>query len=197
MEKITDLDDLLRHSWNLLFRGAVQRRHAYHTPVLATMNASTPHARTVVLRETDTKKRRLIIYTDLRTQKVADIQVNPQASLVFWDKGKNTQIRASGTVHLHQKDEVAKKYWDKIPAKNRRDYATKQAPGSEKEGDYLPAYWQEEELDASKTEVHFEHFAVLIVEVNQLDFLLLKREGHSRAKFEWKEEQWKGSWVVP
>ncbi|MEM0995268.1 MAG: pyridoxamine 5'-phosphate oxidase family protein, partial [Bacteroidota bacterium] len=142
--------------------------------------------------------RTLVIYTDSRTQKVKDIQQISQVSLVFWDKGKSTQIRASGKATLHHEDTLAKQYWDKIPAKNRRDYATRQAPGSERdETSYLPDYWQAEELDKEKTEAHFKHFVVLSLVVSQIDYLRLSRDGHSRAKLVWEAEEWQGNLVVP
>lgn len=111
MEKIDTLEEILRTSWNLLFRGAVQNRHPYHTPVLATTNGKVPNARTVVLRETQIDNRQLLIYTDRRTAKIEDLRQCPFASLVFWDKGKSVQIRAKGKVHIHHQNELARTKW--------------------------------------------------------------------------------------
>lgn len=199
MERINDLEELLRYTWNALFRGAVQNRHPYHTPVLATTNGEFPSARTVVLRETNVEERQLLIYTDARTHKVEDLKQCPFASVVFWDKGKSVQIRAKGKVTIHRQNELAKIKWDKIPAKNRRDYATINAPGTakKKSENFLPEYWSAGDLTNEKTEEHYANFVVLVIEIREIDFLHLDRTGHQRAQFLWKDRSWQKSWVVP
>ena len=199
MERINDLEELLRYTWNLLFRGAVQNRHPYHTPVLATTNGEFPSARTVVLRETKVEERQLLIYTDMRTPKVEDLQQCPFASLVFWDKGKSVQIRVKGEVHIHHQNEISKEKWGKIPAKNRKDYATVNAPGTTKDQkeSFLPEYWSEDDLNSEKTEEHYANFVVLSIEITEIDFLHLDRSGHQRAQFLWQNQNWQKAWIVP
>jgi len=199
MERIDDLDELLRYSWNSLFRGAVQHRHPYHTPVLATSNGQFPSARTVVLRETIVEHRQLLIYTDIRTPKVKDLQQYPFTSLVFWDKSKSIQIRVKGKVKIHHQDELARQKWENIPTKSRKDYAATIAPGKtkNKEEAFLPSYWSNDNLKAEKSDENYVNFAVLAIEVLEIDFLNLDRSSHQRAKFIWKHQKWIKSWIVP
>ncbi|MEM8524912.1 MAG: pyridoxamine 5'-phosphate oxidase family protein [Bacteroidota bacterium] len=199
MEKIDTLEEVLRTCWNLLYRGAVQVRHAYHTPVLATTDGKLPSARTVVLRETKVAERQLLFYTDIRTPKIEDLRQYPFASLVFWDKGKSVQIRAKGKVTIHHQDDLAKSKWELIAPKNRKDYATLTAPGTAKAKSAipLPNYWIEGELTIEKTNEHYLNFAVLAIEIVELDFLHLNRSGHQRAQFIWEAPDWKKSWVTP
>lgn len=199
MERINDLEGLLRYAWNALYRGAVQNRHPYHTPVLATTNGKFPSARTVVLRETQVEKRQLLIYTDIRTPKVKDLRRYPIASLVFWDKGKSVQIRARGEIKIHHQDELAREKWENIPAKNRKDYATVSAPGTTKNKDenFLLEYWSEDHLTNEKTEEHYTNFVVLAMEVTEIDLLHLDRASHQRARFFWENQNWQKSWIVP
>ncbi|MEL6943775.1 MAG: pyridoxamine 5'-phosphate oxidase family protein, partial [Bacteroidota bacterium] len=179
--------------------GAVQNRHSYHTPVLATTDGQYPSARTVVLRETIVEKRLMLIYTDIRTPKIKDLKSNPFASLVFWDKGKSVQIRAKGKIEIHHQDDLAKEKWSAIPAKNRRDYATTTAPSSARTNtdSPLPSYWSNDGLTTEKTDAHYVNFAVLAMTVSEIDFLHLNRAGHQRALFTWEQEDWQKSWIVP
>jgi len=198
MEKIENLDDILRDAWNRLFRAAVQRNNPMHTPALATFDGQQVQCRTVVIRETDTSARLLTCYTDVRSAKIEALRAYPQASWLFWNPGKKFQIRARGTTHIHHKDALAKATWDDIPPKNRTDYAAKNAPGSAlNQPDDGQPDWEAEAPNAENTAYAFDNFVVLQTEVTQLDWLHLHRDGHRRAYFEWQGGDWKKQWLVP
>jgi len=38
---------------------------------------------------------------------------------------------------------------------------------------------------------------VLASEINMLDWLFLRVEGHRRAWFAWKDGRWQGEWISP
>ena len=42
-----------------------------------------------------------------------------------------------------------------------------------------------------------EHFAVLACEINEIDWLFLRVEGHRRARFIWSGDVWQGQWIAP
>ena len=42
-----------------------------------------------------------------------------------------------------------------------------------------------------------EHFVVLACEIDTLDWLFLRVEGHRRARFQWTERGWQGEWIAP
>lgn len=201
MERFNQLDDVLRSCWNLLFRATVQRNSPFRTPVLTTIADAQPNARTVVMRSVDTAERQLLCYTDMRSAKVKELKANSIVCWVFWDESRKIQIRATGKTKLHNQDELAQAKWKDIPVRNRKDYATRAAPGTpqSKSKDYLPEYWNEESLALEKTEDFFENFVVIVCEVTQLDWLHLHREGHQRAKFNWNENtsKWDKTWLVP
>ncbi len=199
MERFDDLDDVLRSCWNLLYKGAVQTKDDFHTPVLATTNGQTPNARTVVLRETIPAERKLVAYSDIRSGKIEDIEQYPHACWVFWNPSKHIQIRATGKVTIHHKNELAAEKWAKITPAKRRDYATAKAPGHSKqfaENDLSP-FWNNTVLNSDTTNMFFEHFVVLSTEVEEIDWLHLHREGHQRAKFYWVNLEWQKMWAVP
>ncbi|MEM1326374.1 MAG: pyridoxamine 5'-phosphate oxidase family protein [Bacteroidota bacterium] len=187
------LDQILRQSWNLLFRGAVQARHPYHTPILVSTDGKNVHGRTVVLRKTIVEERQLWVYTDIRSDKISDFRQQPQASFVFWDKGKSIQLRTQATVDIHHQDDMSQNIWQNIPPKNRRDYVTLSAPGQpiKNPDEALPADWE------SKTAAAADNFALLIFTVHHIDYLHLSREEHTRASFVWKNGEWEQSFLVP
>ena len=193
------LEQIQSSCWSLLFRGAVQNRDEFHTPVLATYNGTVPNARTVVLRETIIEHRTLLFYSDIRSTKIKELETCPFATLVFWNPGKHVQIRAKGEVTIHHKDEVAIAAWAKLPAKNRKDYATTTPPSSVAVSaeNHLPEFWSQENLSVETTNPFFVNFVVLAMVVTELDWLLLEREGHKRALFTWEDSQWHSSWLVP
>jgi len=198
MEKMENLNDILRDTWNQLFRAAVQRKSPLHTPAFATFDGEKVASRIVVIRETDTADRLLTCYTDFRSKKVAALQQHPRASWLFWHPGKKFQIRASGTTTIHCKDDLARGKWEAIPPKNRKDYGAKLAPGSvlQQPTDGLD-HLEEEMLTTENTAYTLDNFTVLRTEVTELDWLHLHRDGHRRAIFQWQDGDWKKQWVVP
>ncbi|MDG2095636.1 MAG: hypothetical protein P8J89_10250, partial [Phycisphaerales bacterium] len=66
-----DSDSIYDSLWKLLEEGSSNRRHAFHTPVLATrMSSGDPDLRTVVLRRVDPRLRMVCCHTDSRSPKV-------------------------------------------------------------------------------------------------------------------------------
>jgi len=193
-----NLEDILRDTWNQLFRAAVQRNSPLHTPALATFDGQQVQVRTIVIRKTDTNARLLTCYTDFRSSKIQALQKYPQASWLFWHPGKKFQIRARGTTRIHHEDDLAKATWEELPPKNRTDYAASTAPGSSLEapGDSQPD-WEAEPPNAENTAYTFHNFALLRTEVTTLDWLHLHRDGHRRAYFEWQDGNWNMQWLVP
>ena len=84
--------------WAELVRAAGTRGHPWRQPVLAT---SCPvrgaQARTVVLRDVDPAARVLIVYTDTRTPKVAQLAHDPRAQIVCWSAVLGWQSVNPGT----------------------------------------------------------------------------------------------------
>ena len=80
----------------------------------------------VVLRKADRLTRSLTFYTHRSSQKVADIQSEPSAEILFWDAGKQFQIRLRGKVML---SDGPSEIWDTFRDGTRRNYAAEPAAG--------------------------------------------------------------------
>ena len=198
MERFSSLDSLLSHSWNLLFRATAGKNKAFRCGYVGTIHEGIPQLRTVVLRKVERSERELVFYTDHRSAKVEQLRRNPHLSWLFWDQGRSFQLRASGKTQLHYRDDRARKDWEGLAPKDRKDYGAMQAPGTSlpEPTDGKPDLW-DEDITASQTEYTFDNFLLVSTFVEDLDLLHLHREGHQRAQFSWEEEEWKGSWVVP
>ena len=162
--------DIRQRIWVELQRATHDRHHEWRTPVVATVGADgLPGARTVVLRHADVKSASLAFYTDSRSPKVAELQAAPQAALVFWSKRLSWQLRVSARVRVETAGPLLDAAWLRIsqsPA--AADYLSATAPGS-------PLC----QPNNAPNPQH--HLAILIAQVDILDWLELARTGHRRA----------------
>ena len=198
IDKNSSLEDILEHAWGLLGRGGADGKHPFHYPVLATFNQENVQQRTVVLRDTQRPEGLLITYSDIRTQKIADMQQNGRANWLFYDHGSKEQIRAKGDVTIHHKDDMTREKWDRIPPEARGDYIGPHKPGSEADAyeSNLPESFLEEPTEEN-TAQGFENFCVIVSKIEELDFLKLMKGGHLRCRFSREGDIWKRRWVAP
>ena len=165
---------------------ATQDRHSqWRTPILATVDKEgSPDARTVVLRHADAKLSRLHIYTDRRSPKVAELADQPNAMLVFWSKRLNWQLRVRVNMSVQTAGLQVDAVWARVSQSAAAgDYLSPSTPG-----DRLPSAPQ---LPRDSTHPH--HLAILVAQVQEIDWLELARSGHRRALL--GAETWE--WRVP
>lgn len=198
MDRFETLDDFLDKSWRLLLNASVKRNHPMRTPVLGTFDGERAQLRTVILRQTDIPKRTLLFYSDFRAAKIAHLQKNMQLAGLFYHPRKQWQIRVRGDITLHHEDDVAQSHWSKQSIVSRANYASELVPGTVTDEctDGLPHGWNSN-MDIADTEFAFANFAVIALEVAEMDTLLLHRAGHQRAHFTWKNGSWQKNWLVP
>ncbi len=181
MESSSQTPSEIRHRiWTELGRAALDRHHAWRTPVLATAGEDgRPHARTIVLRETDAKTSYLHFYSDGRSAKIAQLSERPDAQLVFWSKRLNWQLRVEVCIEIHAAGPAVDSVWARVsqsPA--AADYLSPSAPGSA--------------LSAAQllTTPSRHHLVVLSAKVHEIDWLELARAGHRRARLSTVSWEW-------
>jgi pyridoxamine 5'-phosphate oxidase len=192
MTRLTDLSAIHAAMWRELDHAAQQREHAWRTPVLATVSAEGADARTVVLREVDAAAQRLVIYTDARAGKVAQLAGDPRAVLVFWSEALGWQLRMRCTFAVEISGLSVTSRWARIrhsPA--AQDYLSPLPPGSPLLDDAPTARRVSGTHNPRATPREF--FAVLTATVQSVDWLELHADGHRRAGFKGQE----ASWLVP
>ena len=191
--RLDDLDAVLSDAWRRLEAAVAARNAAFRTPVLGTATeAGLPSARVVILRGFDPARRVLRIFTDARSGKVADLEREPRAALLFYDAGAQLQLRCAVDVAVHRGDSVAREAWDGTSPIHRRNYLARARPGSPI--DTPGPDWSEDE----DTDAPFDVFCVLVARIVALDWLCLSDGGNRRARFDWSDRsRLRATWLVP
>ncbi len=198
-----DLREALAEACRLLARGVADRRHAFHTPTLATLGLDgAPRARTLVLRGCEAATRTLRLHTDRRAGKWAELEAEPRCALHLYDAGAAIQVRLLGRASLHAGDGVADAAWEATRPFSRLIYAVQPAPGSPTAAP-PPAPTPAPTPASQDGTGAREHFAAILFRWHRLEWLWLAAEGHRRARFTWDEhaaeaaDTAEATWLVP
>ena len=172
--------------WQELVRAAHDKHHEWRTPVLATVDGDAADARTVVLREVDADDATLVIFSDARAAKLAQLQAHPVGTLVMWSRRLSWQLRLRVQLSAQTDGLAVASRWARLrlsPA--AQDYLSPQAPGlalAPPDVQAPPA--------AALPAADRGHFALLQARVLSADWLELHREGHRRARFDESGARW-------
>lgn len=177
----------------MLVRGAADRRHAFHTPSVATIGRDgAPRVRTVVLRAAEPATRTLRFHTDRRSGKAAELAADPRVSLHAYGAGEKLQLRLDGRATLHRDDAVADAAWAATRPFSRACYRLAAAPGQAASDPYAALAEAGEGPEAGR-----EAFSAVTVAVERMEVLYLAAAGHRRALFDWRGGTLAASWLVP
>jgi len=190
------LNDVHSDLVNRLIRAAGDRKSPMHVPAVVTSDVD---ARGMVLREFDSAAWTLRFHTDTRAPKVAAIEADPRAAVLFYDKEAKIQIRVRGTAEILRDAQVTQTAWNNGSNFARRCYMG-DGPGavSDTPTSGLPAELEgteptDEQLIPART-----NFAVIRITLLEADWLYLAHTGHVRARFDRDEAgEWQGRWVAP
>ncbi len=195
-----DLDATFAHAWHLWVRGGKDRRSAFHTPVVATITPDgAPQARVMVLRQADMARRSLRFHTDTRSTKVAELGRNPAITVLGYDPGHKIQLRVRGRGIVDAASPEAEAAWDRTSLPSRKCYLADPAPGTpspEPTSGLAPDWATRDPLEAESLAGRAQ-FAILLVEVVELEWVYLAASGHRRARFTWQDDSWEKTWLVP
>lgn len=199
---LNDLELSLQKAWELLSEGATDRHSPLHTPAVATITAAgTPSQRIMVLRESFPASRRLRFNTDSRASKVADIGLGGAVSVLGYHPDAKVQLRLAGTAVVQSAGSEADAAWAQASLYGQRCYLVEPAPGQAVDA---PTSGLEPALEGVKPTPEQvaparAHFAVLLVEVQTIEWLYLAHDGHRRSIFDWDPDRnrWDGRWLVP
>lgn len=202
-----DLEAVLADVWRRLAVAADDRGSQFRTPVLATLTQDgLPSARVVILRSADPAARVLEIYSDARSQKIRELELQPSASLLFYDSTALIQLRLTVRVTVLSDSATVTRAWEALGQHSRRDYQALSAPASPlaapgsgladspMEQDSTP----EQDEAGEQDETGRRNFRVLSARVESLDWLRLSNQGHRRARFSWNGPVVsEATWLVP
>jgi pyridoxamine 5'-phosphate oxidase len=188
------LSEIFTECWSRLLYGSIMADNAFHTGVVGTQLNGQVSLRTVVLRSIEPDNKQVIFYTDVRSDKIEEIGTNPNLSWLFYDNKEGVQLRLAGDGIIHNQDDVAAYHWGKVHDAAKRSYLAKPGPST---GISEPADGLEYLNADSDLEAGYSNFAVIITEVNFIEWLNLKDSGHRRAEFKLIYNSWKGQWLIP
>jgi hypothetical protein len=173
--------------WKELGRASLDRHHEWRTPVLASADADgLPDARTVVLRQVDAGAGLLTFYTDSRSPKVAQLQAQASAMLVFWSARLSWQLRVRVACSVTTSGPEVDTLWQGVKQSAAAgDYLSPLPPGA-----VLPLGGGTADAAEAIVPASMHSFALLRAQVLQMDWLELSRDGHRRAQLSAKTWDW-------
>lgn len=184
-----------------MLRHAISDRdHGWRLPVLATVAEQGCQQRTVVLRDVEPEQRRFAFHTDIRSAKIEQIRTLPKLSVLFYDTASRAQLSVFATGQIHQDDELANRIWQNESEASLKTYFAPHRPGQAKDlrVSNLPEQFVDELPTRSQLESVRSNFAVISCEVQSLDLLLLRSDGHVRCQFWYTDsQQARARWVTP
>lgn len=196
-----DLSLTLKEIQRVIEEGVTNRRAASHHPIIANIDArGRPSQRVMILRQCNWASSALRFHSDLRSDKISQIEANADASVLIYDEAAKIQIRLTGTIALGTTD-AADAAWAASTEFARRCYMTQSAPGnvSDRPASGLPAWIEGKQPTEEMLVSARENFAILSFSFDQIDWLYLANNGHRRAKFERVSDShnWAGNWLIP
>ncbi len=181
-ERLSTLPEIEDALWHQLTRATHDRHHEWRTTVLATVyqqdGVPAADARNVVLREVNVAEKRLVVYTDARAAKAAQLRAHPHGSLVMWSSALGWQLRCRVRLGIEDTGLSVSSRWERLklsPA--AQDYLSPLPPGAPLEA--TPAALSERAC-----------FAMITAQVEGIDWLELHPEGHRRAVFDAGGARW-------
>jgi 3-hydroxyisobutyrate dehydrogenase len=196
-----DLSGVLERSWLLLEQSIEDPTSPVRTPVLISVSADgLAQGRTVVLRAFNRQQRQLKIYTDVRSEKVAQLRTQPVCTLVAYQPNPMIQLRLKTNAVVNHNNEITRESWAVMPGPNRCNYLTDPNPGSisVKATDGRPIINAESVPTNDENEIAYSHFSVIVFAINELEWLYLPRRGHRRAQFIWdRTKSLQSNWLIP
>jgi hypothetical protein len=163
--------------------------------VLASTDADgLPDARTVVLRQVDAGAGLLTFYTDNRSPKVAQLQAQGQAMLVFWSARLSWQLRLRVACSVITSGPEVEVLWQGVKQSAAAgDYLSPLPPGAVLPQGSSTVNVETVSVETAKAPAPPHSFALLRAQVLQMDWLELSRDGHRRAQL--SANTW--DWLTP
>lgn len=183
-------EENLQRLLKFLKRGTVDYKFPFRYLTLTTTEADSgvPTARMLVLRHIN-EKGQFVLFSDIRSEKIAALRANQQAHLMFWHPRKQVQIGVHAKIRVHHQDERSRAYMENVSTHARQQYTSVRPPSAPIDNPRADQQFDDELFEAN--------FCVLAAAPWRITALQLKREGHLRLRFDMKGGSWEGGWITP
>ena len=192
-----DFDEIKNKIWSMLDNAVKDRNSQFRIPVFICGNQDDFDGRIVVLRKSDQSNNLIQYHSDIRSNKIAKLKNNKNASMLFYDKDEKIQVRLKVECTINHDNEITKESWLKTGHMSRKCYLVDNGPGTESPS---PTSGLKPELDnfeftMEQSEAGYKNFTVIQCKIQNMEWLYLAAKGHRRAKFDLENN--KEHWLVP
>ena len=192
-----DLLEIKNKIWSMLDNAIKDRSSPFRIPVFVCGNQDNFDGRIVVLRKSDRSNNLIQYHSDIRSDKIIQLKVNKNASMLFYDKEEKIQVRLKVLCSVNHNNDITKESWLKTGHMSRKCYLVDNGPGSESE---KPTSGLKPDLDnfeftMEQSEAGYKNFTVIQCKIKSIEWLYLAAKGHRRAKFDLETN--KDTWLVP
>ena len=183
--------------WSMLDNAIKDRSSQFRIPVFICGSQDDFDGRIVVLRKSDQSNDLIQYHSDIRSNKIAKLKNNKNASMLFYDKDEKIQVRLKVECTVNHENEITKESWLKTGHMSRKCYLVDNGPGAESP---TPTSGLKPELDnfeftMEQSEAGYKNFTVIQCKIKSIEWLYLAAKGHRRAKFDLENN--KEHWLVP
>jgi 3-hydroxyisobutyrate dehydrogenase len=192
-----DFIEIKNKIWSMLDNAIKDRGSPFRIPVFICGNQDDFDGRIVVLRKSDQSNNLVQYHSDIRSNKIAKLKNNKNASMLFYDKDEKIQVRLKVECTINYNNDVTKESWLKTGHISRKCYLIDNGPGTESD---RPTSGLKPELDnfefkMEQSEIGYKNFTVIQCKIKSMEWLYLAAKGHRRAKFDLSTK--KEYWMVP
>tara|TARA_B100000287_G_scaffold392219_1_gene404444 strand:- start:95 stop:709 length:615 start_codon:yes stop_codon:yes gene_type:complete len=194
-----DLDKVYLKIWELLKIGLQKRDLPFHIPVFICSDKKKSDGRIVVLRGINEKEKKIWFHSDIRSNKIKILKLNPESTLLFYDKNEKIQLRISGNAKINYQNYTTENSWKKTAHMSRQCYLGDKSPGSSVS---VPTSGLTVEVDNLKytkeeSEIGYKNFCVIEIFIKSIEWLYLAAKGHRRAYFSLENNSLEKKWLIP
>ena len=115
----------------MLDKAVNDRSSPFRIPVFICGNQSNLDGRIVVLRKSDKENNLVQFHSDIRSDKIAKLEANKNAAMLFYDKEEKIQVRLKVECNINHQNDVTKQSWEKTQHISRKCYLVDNGPGKE------------------------------------------------------------------
>jgi len=198
-EYYNDLDKIYLKIWNLLTLGLEKRDSPYHIPVFICSNNEFFDGRIIVLRGVSEQDKKIWFHSDIRSNKIRALKLNPKATLLFYDKTEKIQLRISCKIIINYQNDITESSWQKNAHMSRQCYLGENAPGAEiaSASSGLTSDVDNFKYTIKESEKGYKNFCVIENFIESIEWLYLAAKGHRRAYFCLKNNSLEKKWLIP
>ena len=192
-----DFIEIKNKIWSMLENAIKDRSSPFRIPVFICGNQDDFDGRIVVLRKSNQSNNLVQYHSDIRSNKIAKLKNNKNASMLFYDKEEKIQVRLKVECTINHDNDITKESWLKTGHMSRKCYLVDNGPGTESSS---PTSGLKPELDnfeftMEQSEAGYKNFTVIQCKIKSIEWLYLAAKGHRRARFDLENN--KEHWLVP